>query len=117
MSEVPALTLEIPSSVSQQEVWDLDGRLKQIKGVSTDLQEPKNLLATVLLDLYIAASIMTQVGTIANASKQVYDVAKILYDFVQAKSEKHDVVVWKNGERIELKDLTIEEIERLLREP
>ena len=114
MSEViPAISLEIPSGVAQQEVWDLEERLNQIEGISTDLQESRSTLATVLAVLNIAASVMGPVGVIAGGAKAVHEVAKILHEFIHTKSE---LTLLKKGKRIELKKQTVEEIERLIKE-
>jgi hypothetical protein len=37
--------VEIPSEVSQQEVWNLEIQLRSLPGVTTDLQEPRDFLA------------------------------------------------------------------------
>ena len=118
MSEVvPELLLEIPSNVEQEEVDELNEQLNQIKGVSADLQESKNIFSQIVMVLNIIASDMGIVGAIAGGAVAVHEVAQKIHEFIHAKNERFDVVLRKKGKRVELKNLTIEQIERLLREP
>jgi len=49
VSDQPVLLqVEIPPEVMQQEVWNLETQLGSLPGVTTDLQEPKDLLAMTL---------------------------------------------------------------------
>ncbi len=114
--------IEIPSDVTQQEVWDVEGRLRQVEGVTTDLQEPKDLVTPILLFLQFVAPHLGQIAAVGGGIKATHDSAKIIYDFLHpaAKKEKssidgkNKVVIVKKGVRIELYNLTPEEIEKVL---
>lgn len=115
------IRIEISANVSQHYVWELEKKLQQVEGVTTDLLEPKDLASITLLLLHFAASIMGPVAVIGGGIKSIHEVAKILYEFLhRSGSEKADaenkkkVILIKNGKRIELYNLSIEEIERIL---
>ena len=117
MSEIiPDLALENPSSIDQQEIHSLNESLKQIQGVSTELQVPKGIFAVALLLLHMAASAVEPVGVIAGGALAVHEVAKRIHEFIHKKDERYDVTLRKKGKRIELKNLTVEQMERLFRE-
>ncbi len=113
MSDQPiTLRLELPSEIDQQDVWDLEDQLGQIKGVTTDLHEPRDptIFATLML-----------IVTIAGGFNTLHDFAQNIYDFLHAvhkdasgEQGKNKVVITRNGERIELYNLTTEEIEKVL---
>ena len=58
------LLIEIPPDVTQQEVWDVEERLRQVEGVTTELQEPRDVIAATLLFLHVAAPIIGQLAAI-----------------------------------------------------
>lgn len=111
MSEAPSTTicLEIPTSASQEDIWELEDNLGKIEGITTDLQEARSLVEGALLFL-------TTLGTVAANVKAIYDIAKVLYDFMHTKKQRYNLLIHKNGLDIELKNLTLEEIARLLNE-
>lgn len=118
-----SLLLEIPSEVAQQEVWDAEARLRQVAGVIPELQEPKDFITPTLLFLHFAALYLEQLAAIGGGIKATHDIAKILYDFLhpadkEKSSErgKNKVVIIKKGKRIELYNLSTEEIEKVLEE-
>ncbi len=105
------LRLEIPSEIAQQDVWNLEDRLGQINGITTDLHEPR--------DPFVAALLM--IVTIAGGFNTIHDFAQNIYDFLHAvhkdvasEQSKNKVVITRNGERIELYNLTTEQIEKVI---
>jgi hypothetical protein len=115
------LLIEIPSDVAQQEVWDTEERLRQVEGVTTELQEPKDLIAATLLLIHFVGPYVSQAVAIASGIKATRDLAQILYDFLHpAEKEKtgeqgkNKVVLVKKDVRIELYNLSPEEIEKVL---
>ena len=123
MSDQPIiLQLEIPPEVPQQDAWDIEEQLRQVAGVTTDLQEPKDLIAPTLLFIHIVGPYIGQAAAIADGIKATCDLAQILYSFLHpAKQEtdrqqgKNKVVIIKKGKRIELYNLSTEEIVQVLR--
>jgi len=122
MSNQPTtLQLEVPPEVAQQDVWDLEEQLRQVAGITTELQEPKDLIAATLLFIHVVGPYLGQAAVVAGGIKATRDLAQILYDFLHpAKQEtdrqqgKNKVVIIKKGKRIELYNLSAKEIERLL---
>jgi|SRR5438552_12735276 len=117
------IRIEIPSVIQQQEIWDIEERLRQVEGIETDLQEPRDVLATVTLVLHVAASVMTSIAAIGGGVKAIHEVAEIVHDFLHKGSKengneqaKKKVVIVKKGKRVELYDLSVEDIEKLLKE-
>lgn len=115
--------IEIPQDVAQQEMWDVEKKLKQVEGVATDLQEPRDLSTVTVLVLHFATSVMGPIAVIGGGIKSIHDVSKIIYDFLHSKDKdkkgekgKKKVVITKKGKKIEIYDLSIEEIEKVLRE-
>lgn len=118
-----AAVVELPSDILQREVWDLVEQLKHIEAVEIRLQEPKDIVATTVLVLQFITTLAGTAASVAGGTKAVYDVAKILYDFLHrsdkervGKEAKRRVVILKKGKRIELYNLSIEEIEHILKE-
>ena len=118
-----ALLIEIPPDVAQQDVWNFEKQLKRTEGVTTELQEPRDLVSATLLFLHFATPIMGQVAVIGGGIKATHDVAKIIYDFLHpigkeksSQQGKNKVVIVKKGKRIELYNLSTQEIEELLKE-
>lgn len=122
MSDQPIiLQLEIPPEVVQQDVWDMEEQLRQVAGVTTDLQEPKDLIGATLLFIHVVGPYIGQAAAVAGGIKAIRDLAQILYDFLHpAKQEtdrqqgKNKIVIIKKGKRIELYNLSTEEIVRVL---
>ncbi len=122
MSNQPTtLQLEVPPEVAQQDVWDLEEQLRQVAGITTELQEPKDLIAATLLFIHVVGPYLGQAAVVAGGIKATRDLAQILYDFLHpAKQEtdrqqgKNKVVIIKKGKRIELYNLSQKEIERIL---
>jgi hypothetical protein len=117
------LLIEIPPDVTQQEVWDVEERLRQVEGVTTELQEPRDLIAATLLFLHVAAPYLGQIAEIGGGIKATHDITKIIYDFLHpvekektGEQGKNKVVIIKKGKRIELYNLSTEEIEKVLEE-
>jgi len=115
--------IEIPPDVIQQEVWEVEQQLNLVETVNTELHEPKDIVTSTTLVVHIAIVAAATVTTLAAGSKTVYDVAKILFNFLhrmnkeQAIQEaKKKVILVKKGKRVELYNLSTEEIARILRE-
>jgi hypothetical protein len=112
------LLLEIPAEVAQQDVWDLENQSRQIAGVTTDLQEPKDLITPTLLFFHLVAPYVKDAVIIAGGLKVTREVAQILYNFLHTdrKPGKNKVVLVKKGVRIELYNLSAQEIEKVLKQ-
>jgi hypothetical protein len=115
------LLLEIPPEVNQQDVWDLEDRLRQVAGVTTEMQEPKDVIAATLLFLHVTAPYLQQLAAISGGIKSLDELAQIIYDFFHPAgkgetnaSGKNKVVIIKKGIRIELYNLSLEEIAKVL---
>ncbi len=115
------LLIEIPPDVAQQEVWDAEERLRQVDGVTTELREPRDLVAATLLFIHVAVPIMRDIAIVGGAIKATHDVAKIIHDFLHPTGKdqisargKNKVVIIKKGKRIELYHLSTEEIVQVL---
>lgn len=122
MSHQPTtLHLEIPSEVAQQDVWELEEQLSQVAGTTTELREPKDIIAATLLFINIVGPYVEQAAAIAGGFAAVRDIAQIIYNFLHAEKQEKDrtqgknkVVIIKKGKRIELYNLTLKEIERIV---
>ncbi len=115
------LLIEIPSDVAQQEVWDTEERLRQVEGVTTELQEPRDFITPILLFLHVAAPYLGQLAAIGGGMKATHDIAQIVYDFLHPTGQektsergKNKVVIIKEGKRTELYNLSTEEIVKVL---
>ncbi len=118
-----ALLIEIPPDVPQQEVWDIEEKLRRVEGVITELQEPKDFITPTLLFLHVAAPYLVQLAAIGGGIKATRDIAQIIYDFLhpagkekKREQDKNKVVIIKKGKRIELYNLSTEEIEKVIEE-
>jgi hypothetical protein len=113
--------LNIPSDVPQQDVWDLETNLQRIDGVSTDLQESKDLLVATLLVLHVVASVAGPVATTVGGIKAIHDVAQLLHDFLHRPGKSvttttHDITLTTSkGTQVSITNLSLEEIEQLLK--
>ncbi len=120
MSDQPiTLHLEIPPEVAQQDVWDLEEQLSHVAGITTELQEPKDIIAATLLFIHIVGPYLAQAVAVAGSIKGLHDLAQIIYDFLHPKKQETDqgknkVVIITKGKRIELYNLTAREIESVL---
>ncbi len=122
MSDQPiTLQLEVPPEVAQQDVWDLEEQLKQVAGITTELREPKDLIAATFLFIHVVGPYVGQAAVIAGGIKAIRDLAQILYDFLHPTKQETDrqqgknkVVIIKKGKRIELYNLSPKEIEKVL---
>lgn len=117
------LFIEIPRDVAQQEIWDVEERLRQVEGVTTELQEPRDLIAATLLFIHVVWPYLGQAVAVAGGIKAARDLAQIIYDFLHPTEKdktsergKNKVVIVKKGKRIELYNLSTEEIEKVLEE-
>jgi hypothetical protein len=123
MSDQPiVLQVEIPPEVMQQEVWNLEAQLGSIAGITTDLQEPKDILAASLLFLSFAGPYIGQAVTVAGAVNTFHELAQTIYAFLHPKKQdtepsrgKNKVVIITKGKRIELYNLSPEEIEKVIK--
>src|SRR5258706_15462137 len=124
MSDHPiTLQMEISPEIAQQDVWDLEEQCQQVAGVTTDLQEPRDLVAATLLFIqigHVVGPYVEQGVAIASGIKVARDLAQILYDFFHPAGEaktnapgKNKVVIIKKGVRIELYNLSSEEIAKV----
>lgn len=122
MSDQPiTLQLEIPPEVAQQDVWDFEEQLRQISGITTELQEPKDLIAPTLFFIQAAGLYVGQAAAIAGGIVAARDLAQMIYDFLHSEKEekeqkngKNKIVVIKKGKRIELYNLSSKEIEKII---
>jgi hypothetical protein len=117
------LRIEIPPNVAQEEFWNVTERLEQVEGVTAELQEPKDFVTPTLLFLHIVAPHLGQLAAIGGGIKATHDIAKIIYDFLHppqkektSQQGKNKVVIIKKGKRIELYNLSTEEIVKVLQE-
>jgi hypothetical protein len=115
------LLIEIPPDVAQQEVWNVAERLEQVEGVTSELQEPKDFITPTLLFLHLVVPHLGQLAAIGGGIKATRDIAKIIYDFLHpaekekaSEQGKNKVVIIKKGKRIELYNLSTEEIVQVL---
>jgi hypothetical protein len=115
------LSLELPPEIVQQDVWDLEERFKQVTGVTTELQEPKDVLAATLLFIHVIGPSLEQIAAVAGGIQATRDLARILYNFLHPtrqeadrKPGKNKVVIITKGKRIELYNLSSKEIEKIL---
>jgi hypothetical protein len=104
--------LYISSDVPQQELWDLNDQINQIEGVKADLREERNVVADTIM---MVVTIVGPILTLAEGAKSVYELAKILYELAHKKEEGHHVTINKNGAKIEIKNMSLEDIEKILR--
>jgi len=106
--------LYISSNVPQQEIWDLHDQISQLEGVTGDLREERNVVAdTVMMIVTVVGPILT----LAEGAKSVYELAKIIYELAHKKEkEGHHVTINKNGAKIEIKNMSMEDLEKLIRE-
>lgn len=115
------LHIEIPPEVTQQEVWNFEEQLGHIAGITTELREPKDLLAATLLLLSVAGPYVGQAITVAGGINTLHDLAQTMYTFLHPKRQeaepqrgKNNVVILTKGKRIELYNLSSEEIEKII---
>ena len=122
MSDQPiTLQLEIPPEVAQQDVWELEEQLGQVAGITTELREPKDLLTATLLLISVVGPYVGQAIVVAEGINTIHDLAQNIYDFLHPKKQEADrqrgknkVVIITKGKRIELYNLTSEEIEKII---
>ena len=116
------LHLEISAEVGQQDVWDLEEQLGQVAGITTELREPKDLLAATLLFIQVAGPYIGQAVTVAGGINTIHDLAQTIYHFLHPKKQKADrqqektkvVFIITKGKRIELYNLSSVEIEKII---
>ncbi|SRR6266487_528728 len=115
------LQLEIPPETAQQDVWDLEKQLKHVAGVTTDLRESKDLIAVTLLLIHVVGPHVGEAVAFAGGIKAIRDLAQILHSFLHPPQQETDrqqgknkVVIIKKGKRIELYNLSLEEIKEVI---
>lgn len=114
--------LEIPPEVAQQEVWNLEAQLRQIAGITTELREPKDLLATTLLLITVTGPYVGQAVAVAGGINTLHDLAEHIYTFLHPHKQeaqqhgKNKIVIITKGKRIELYNLSSEEIEDIIKQ-
>src|ERR1700694_5713355 len=97
MSDQPiTLQLEIPPEVAQQDVWDLEEQLRQVAGITTELREPKDFLATTLLFIQVAGPYVGQAVTVAGGINTIHDLAQTIYNFLHPTKQEADQQHGKN---------------------
>lgn len=123
MSDQPPITLrlEIPPEINQRDVWDFEERINQIAGITTDLQEPKDILAATLLLIQVAAPYIGQAVAVAGGINTIHDLAQTIFAFLHSKKQENEqphgtnkVVIITKGKRVELYNLSSEEIEKII---
>ena len=117
------LLLEISPNIAQQDVWDLEDQLRQIAGITIELREPKDFLAATLLFIYVAGPYVAQTIAVAGGINTVHELAQTIFTFLHRKKQdadqqrsKNKVVIITKGKRIELYDLPLEEIEKIIKQ-
>jgi hypothetical protein len=114
MSEhMTRFALYISSDVPQKELWDLNDQINQIEGVKADLREEKTGIVEVVM---MVVSFVGPILPIIDGAKTIYELAELLYEFTHKKEKKHNVTISKNGTKIEIKDMSVEDIEKLISE-
>ena len=115
------LQLEIPPEVMQQDVWNVEEQLVSLPGITTELREPRDFIAATLLFISVAAPYVAQAVTIAGGINTLHDLAQTLYTFLHPKKPdteqqrgKKKVVIITKGKRIELYNLSLQEIEKII---
>lgn len=114
------LYLEIPPEVVQHDIWDLEKQLSQVAGVTTELREPKDLITATLLFISLAGPYVGQAVAVAGGINTLHDLAQTIYTFLHPKKQeaeqsgKNKVVIITKGKRIELYNLSSEEIEKII---
>ncbi len=115
------LQLEIPPEAAQQDVWDLEEQVSHVAGITTELREPKDIIAATLLFIHVVGPYLGQAVAVAGGIRATRDLAQIIYDFLHPKKQETDrqqgknkVVIITKGKRIELYNLTQKEIESIL---
>jgi len=102
------VTIEFTSD-TEQHLKTLERHLKHIHGVEVYLVEPKDPVAPALVAIGIDE------GRVEAEAKSV---AQVLYDFLRedtnSQSQKKIFLVTKEGERIDIEPLSVEEIERII---
>jgi len=102
------VTIEFTSD-TEQDLKTLEHHLKHIHGVEVYLVEPKDPVAPALVAIGIDK------GRVEAEAKSV---AQVLYDFLRedtsSQSQKKIFLVTKEGERIDIEPLSVEEIERII---
>lgn len=124
MSDQPiTLHLEFPPEVAQQDVWDLEAQLSHIAGITTELQEPKDLLAATLLFIQVVGPYIGQAVAVAAGINTFHELAHTIFAFLHpTKSEagqsrgKKKVVIVTKDKRIELYNFSLEEIEKIIKQ-
>ena len=123
MSDQPiTVQLEIPPEVLQQDIWNFEKRLRQISNITTELQEPKDIVAPTLLFIQIVGPYIVQAVAVAGGINTLHELAQTVYTFLHHKKQETDrqrgknkVVIITKGKRIELYNLSTEEIAQVLR--
>ena len=113
------LVIEIYDDLPQQELWDAEGKFRQVVGVKeVDLQEAKGLES--LDPLMVAAAFFIALDVVEkglNVTQRIQKMAKILYDLTHSadgKKQRKVVVKKKDGTSVELYGRSAKEIEKLL---
>jgi hypothetical protein len=122
MSDRPiTLQLEIPPEVAQEDVWNFEELLGQVAGITTELREPKDLISATLLFISVAGPYLGQAVTVAGGINTIHELAQTIYNFLHPKKQeaeqqrgKNKVVIITKGKRIELYNLSPEEIEKIV---
>ena len=90
-------------------------------GVTTELQEPKDVFAATLLFIHVIGPSLEQIAAVAGGIQATRDLAQILYNFLHPtrqeadqKPGKNKVVIITKGKRIELYNLSSKEIEKIV---
>jgi hypothetical protein len=106
-----SFALLISSDIPQQERWDFNKQVNQIEGVTADLREERNIVYDTIM---MVVTIVGPVVAIAEGVKSVSELATLLYEFTHTKEKGYDVTINKNGTKVEIKDMSKEDIEKLI---
>jgi len=123
LDQTMTISVEFSSSIAQHDIWSLEERFQQVEGVKANLVESKDFATATILLLQFVASIMGPIAVIGGGIKSIHEVAKILYEFLHhSNSEKvglegkKKVCLIKDGRRVEIYNLSVEEIEKIINE-
>ncbi len=103
------VTIEFTSE-TKQHLKAFEQQLKHIHNVAIDLVEPKDPAAPALIAIGIKEG--------AKEEQAIQNVAQMLYDFLHsdssAQSQKKIFLVTKEGERVDIEPLPVEEIRKII---
>jgi|GEM_PF-3321676 len=102
--------IEASADIKQDDIEELQKDLTDV-GLETEVIGSKSIVATTLLAIAIVKGGF-------EAAKAIKEAAKILHDFLHPKDKEKQrgtlVITDKSGQKIELNNFSIEELDKLL---